>query len=148
MNSALQQTTALQAAVDRATAAASRATGYAAAMQDDAAGENMAGSDPHEVSRGIRCLTNVGGFGGEDGSSDVEEPAVEVDACKADRFVAYKANKDFKGEKRGGEEGGDGACAFAKRPRFPYLHHLTPSTTPPHPPSLPPNTHSQLSPRY
>ena len=147
MNSALQQTTALQAAVGRATAAVLRATGYAAAMQDDAAGENMAGSDPHEVSRGLRCLTNVGGFG-EDGSSDVEEPAVDVGACKAGRFVASESNKDFKGEKRGGEVGGDGACAFAKGLHFPYLHHLTPSTTPPTPPSLPPNTHSQLSPRY
>ena len=108
MNSALQQTTALQAAVGRATAAALRATGYAAAMQDDAAGENMAGSDPHEVSRGLRCLTNVGGFGGEDGSSDVEEPAVDVGACKAGRFVASEADKDFKGEKRGGEVGEEG----------------------------------------
>ena len=101
MNSTLQQTTASQAAVSRATAAALRATGYAAAMQDDAAGENMAASDPHQVSRGLRCLTNVGGFGREDGSSDVEEPAVDVGTCKTDRFVADEAEKILEGEKRG-----------------------------------------------
>ena len=43
---------------------------------------------------------------GEDGSSDVEEPTVDVGVCKADRFVADEAEEAVKGEKRGrGEEG-------------------------------------------
>jgi hypothetical protein len=38
---------------------------------------------------------------GEDGSSDVEEPTVDVGVCKADRFVADEAEEAVKGEKRG-----------------------------------------------
>jgi hypothetical protein len=152
VKSALQQATATQATVGCVAAAAQRATAeHAAAMHyefGDAAVENMATADPHKVSRGLSSPINLGGFG-EDGSSDVEEPAVDVGACTgADRFVASAADRYLKGETRGGLVGGDGACAFAKCPRFPYLHHLTPSRTPPFPPSLPPNTHSQLSPPY
>jgi hypothetical protein len=70
----------------------------------------MAASDPHEVSLGLSsltqpCPTKLGGFG-EDGSSDVEEPAVDVGTCKTDRFVADDAEKILEGEKR--TEGGEG----------------------------------------
>ena len=103
VESALQQATAVQAAVGRATAAAQRATGHAAAMHyelGDATVENMAASDPHQVSRGLSSPTNLGGFG-EGGSLDVEELAVNVGVCKADRFVAYEAEEAVQGEKRG-----------------------------------------------
>jgi hypothetical protein len=68
---------------------------------EEAAVKNMAASDPHQDSHGLPRLPHSGGFG-EDGSLDVEELAVDVDACKADSFVIYEADKVFKGEKRGG----------------------------------------------
>jgi hypothetical protein len=75
----------------------------------DATIENMAASDPHRVSRGLSSPTNLGGFG-EDGSSDVDEPAVDVGACKApDHFVVDEtdeAEEAVKGENRG--RGGEG----------------------------------------
>ena len=84
-------TAAVQGAVGHATTAVQGIAGYVAAMHyyfefEDAAVENMAASDHHQVSHGLPCLPHSGGFG-EDVSSDVEEPAVDVDACKADHFV-------------------------------------------------------------
>ncbi|GMI38533.1 hypothetical protein TrCOL_g1708, partial [Triparma columacea] len=59
----------------------------------------MAASDHHQVSHSLPCLTHpclthLGGFG-DDVSSDVEEPAVDVDAWKADNFGANKTDKVF-----------------------------------------------------
>ena len=107
----LQQATAVQAALGGATAAAQRATGHAAVMHyevGDATAENITESDPHRVSHGVSSPTDLVLLGEfrEEGTSDVEEPAVGVGACKADRFVADKAEEAVKGEKRG--RGGEG----------------------------------------
>ena len=106
----LQQATAVQATVGGATAAAQRASGHAAVMHyevGDATAENMTESDPHRVSRGVSSPTDLDlGEFGEDGTSDVEEPTADVGVCKADRFVADKAEEAVKGEKRG--RGGEG----------------------------------------
>ena len=99
-------TATVQGAVVRATTAVRGTAGYVAAMRyyfefEDAAVENMAASDPHQVSHGLPHLPHSEGFG-EDGSLDVEKLAVDVDACKADNFVDDEAEKVLEGEKRGG----------------------------------------------
>jgi len=90
-------TAAVQGAVGRATTAVQGTAGYVAAMHyyfkfEDAAVENMAASDHHQVSHSLPHLPHSRGFE-EDGNLDVEKPAVDVDACKADNFVGDEAEK-------------------------------------------------------
>ena len=120
-------TAAMQDAVGYATTAVQGTAGYVATMHyyfefEDAAVENIAASDHHQVSHGLPRLPHLVGFG-EDVSSDVEEPAVDVDACKADHFVGDEAEKVLEGEKRGG--GGEGWRWRGGEADLEFLLHAT-----------------------
>jgi hypothetical protein len=116
-------TAAVQGAVGRATTAVQGTAGYVTAMhyyfefEEAAVDKCVAASVSHSLPCLTHpCLTHLGGFG-EDVSSDVEEPAVDVDACKADRFAANEADKVFEGENRVGGRGLS-LCATSSFPSF------------------------------